>query len=105
MENHGLHLALSKTEIVMLTRKRICTVTEMRVGSEIIETKVSARYLGVEFDSKLTFWPQIKKSPDKAAATTVSLSRLMANVGGPKHCKRKLLMTVVESQRKYGQVL
>ncbi|KAG8227223.1 hypothetical protein J437_LFUL003429 [Ladona fulva] len=66
------------------------------------KTKVSARYLGVEFDSKLTFWPQIKKSSDKAAATTVSLSRLMANVGGPKQCKRKLLMAVVESQLLYG---
>ncbi|KAG8222055.1 hypothetical protein J437_LFUL000499 [Ladona fulva] len=86
----------------MLTRKRICTITEMRVGSEITETKVSARYLGVVFDSKLTFWPQIKKSSDKAAATTVSLSRLMANVGGPKQCKRKLLMAMVESQLLYG---
>ncbi|KAG8223374.1 hypothetical protein J437_LFUL001252 [Ladona fulva] len=102
MENHSLNLAFSKTEIVMLTRKRICTITEMRVGSEITETKVSARYLGVEFDSKLTFWPQIKKSSDKAAAATVSLSRLMANVGGPKQCKRKLLMAVVESQLLYG---
>ncbi|KAG8228858.1 hypothetical protein J437_LFUL008354 [Ladona fulva] len=101
MENHGLHLALSKTEIVMLRRKRICTITEMRVGSKITETKESARYLGVEFDS-LTFWPQIKKSSDKVAATTVSLSRLMANVGGPKQCKRKLLMAVVESQLLYG---
>ncbi|KAG8229087.1 hypothetical protein J437_LFUL010770 [Ladona fulva] len=102
MENHGLHFALSKTDIVMLTRKRICTIIEMRVGSEITETKVSARYLGVEFDSKLTFWPQIKNSSDKAAATTVSLSRLMANVGSPKQCKRKLLMAVVESQLLYG---
>ncbi|KAG8222961.1 hypothetical protein J437_LFUL000256 [Ladona fulva] len=55
MDNHGLHLTLSKTEIVMLTIKRIRTITEMQMASEITETKESARYLGVEFDSKLTF--------------------------------------------------
>ncbi|KAG8239142.1 hypothetical protein J437_LFUL018553 [Ladona fulva] len=65
----------------------------------------SSRYRPIcllEFDSKLSFWPQIKKSSDKVAATTVSLSRLMVNVVGPKQCKRKLLMAVVESQLLYG---
>ncbi|KAG8234968.1 hypothetical protein J437_LFUL013325, partial [Ladona fulva] len=55
MENHGLHLDLTKTEIVMLTRKRICTITEMRVGSEITETKVSARSRRSKTEQKEAF--------------------------------------------------
>ncbi|KAG8235913.1 hypothetical protein J437_LFUL015245 [Ladona fulva] len=44
---------------------------------------------------------QVMRSP-QAAATTVSLSRLIANVGGPKQYIRKLFMAVVESKLLHG---
>lgn len=45
MENHGLELALQKTQIVILTRKRIPTVIPMRVSLEEIWTQCWAEYL------------------------------------------------------------
>ena len=43
-------------------------------------------------DTKLTFWDHIRMASDKAATVTTALSRLMANVHGPRSEKRRLLM-------------
>lgn len=102
MSDHGLQLATAKTEIVLLTRKRIPTIINMMVGPQLVTTSRSTKYLGVKLDSKLTFWEHIHGVCEKAAQSTVALSRLMANVGGPKPCRRKLLMTAVQSVLLYG---
>lgn len=102
MDEHGLSLALSKTEIVILTRKRIATIIPMRVGEEIIQTKPAAKYLGIMIDTKTSFWEQIRQTADKAAKGASSLSRLMANTNGPKSSKRRLLMNAVQSVLLYG---
>lgn len=102
MNAHGLELAEAKTEIVILTKKRIPTILRMEVGSEIIETKPAAKYLGIMLDNKLNFWQQIKQASDKAAEITKQLSRLMANTGGPTPLKRRLLMNTTNSILLYG---
>lgn len=102
MEQHGLSLATAKTEIVLLTKKRIPTIVPMIVGTETIQTKEAAKYLGVIIDTKLNFWEQIKRASDKAASVTAALSRLMTNTNGPRPSKRRLLMTVTESMLLYG---
>ena len=52
--------------------------------------------------TKLTFWEQIKDASNKAATVMTNLSRLMANVGGPKPGKRRLLMSVTQNILQYG---
>ncbi|CAK9801085.1 Probable RNA-directed DNA polymerase from transposon BS [Anthophora plagiata] len=59
MEGHGLSLALNNIEIVVLTKRRINTIFPMRVSDITIETKNSARYLGVSVDIKLNFGEHI----------------------------------------------
>lgn len=102
MAAHGLTLALSKTEVVVLTKKRIPTILPVRVGEEIVVSKPAAKYLGVMIDSKLSFFEQIRQTAEKAARGVTALSRLMANVGGPKSSKRRLLMAAVQSTLLYG---
>lgn len=97
MTEHGLSLALSKTEIVILTKKRINTILPLRVGEVTVRTKPAAKYLGLMIDCKLNFWEQIRRTVDKAARRVASLSRLMANVTGPKSSKRRLPMTTVQA--------
>lgn len=102
MATHGLSLALSKTEVVILTKKRIPTIIPVRVGEVTVESKSAAKYLGVIVDTKMTFLEHIRQTADKAAKGVAALSRLMANVGGPKSSKRRLLMTAVQSTLLYG---
>jgi hypothetical protein len=102
MSEHGLSIALQKTEIVILTKKRMQASLPMWVGDEVVETKPAAKYLGLVIDSKMTFFEQIKKTAEKASKGVMALSRLMANVGGPKSGKRRLLMSAVQSVLLYG---
>ena len=59
MAERGLELALTKTEIVLLTKKRIPRLFPVEVGEITAGTKAAIRYLGVKLDTKLTFWDQI----------------------------------------------
>ena len=102
MNEHGLQLAVHKTELVLATKKRVPRVVPMLVDNQVIETAPAVRYLGVMIDSKLTFWNHISKIADRAARIVNNLSRLMANIGGPSPLKRKLLMRVAESVIVYG---
>ena len=74
----------------------------LRVGAVEVQTVRSAKYLGVMVDSKLSWRDQIFRTVDKAARVVSSLSRLMANVGGPRSSRRRLLMSSVQSVLLYG---
>lgn len=102
LDTHGLSLATEKTEIVLLTRRQIPTIVEMEVGPQTITTKNAVKYLGMYLDTKLSYWQQIRHAAEKAAKMTTSLSRLMANIGGPTQNKRKLLMNVTNAILLYG---
>lgn len=79
----GLSLATEKTEIVILTTKTIDTLIPLKVWEENIQTQKSRRQLGIQLDSKLIFWEQIKRASDTAAIKRTSLSQLMTNIDGP----------------------
>ncbi|XP_033229770.1 uncharacterized protein LOC117181319 [Belonocnema kinseyi] len=102
MEEDGLTPSLQKTEIVVLTTKRIETCIQLNVEDEMIQTQKAVKHLGIYMDTKLTLWEHIQKAADKVVKTTTGLSRLMANVGGPKPSKRRLLMSVTTSILLYG---
>lgn len=50
MTDHGLSLVLRKTEIVILTKKRMNAILPLRVREETVVTKPAAKYLGVMID-------------------------------------------------------
>lgn len=102
LDTHGLSLAKEKTEIVLLTRRRIPTIVEMRVGEETVLTKKAVKYLGLHIDTKLTYWEQIRYATEKASKMTILLSRLMANTGGPTQNKRRIVMNVTNAILLYG---
>lgn len=102
LKDHGLELATHKTELLLLTRRHIPLEVDMQVDNITMKTQKSIKYLGVRLDSKSTYSAQIRHASTKAAKTVGQLSRLMANVGGPLPCKRKLLMEACNSILLYG---
>lgn len=102
MREHGLELALAKTEIVLLTRKRVPTVIPMTVASVEVMTKPTAKYLGVTLDTKLKYGAHLKTVAKKALTRVNDLGRLMANVRGPRPATRRLLMATTHSILLYG---
>lgn len=102
MEHHGLSLAMEKTEITIITPKRMPENIGFNIENEVIATQNSLKYLGITIDRKLNFWEHIKRAADKASKTTTQLSRLMANVGGASSSKRKVIMAVTHSILLYG---
>ena len=103
LKSHGLVLAASKTEAVVLSRQRhFSSNLRMQISDEFIEAREAVRYLGEVVDRKLTHWPHIRTVADKAAKVVESLSRLMPNISGPKSSKRRILMSVTHSILLYG---
>lgn len=101
---YGLSPAMEKKEIVLLTRKQIPTIFEVRVVTGTIRTKDAVKYLEVRLDTKLTFWQQINFASERVLKISSALSRLMTNVVGSTANRRKLLMTVTHSFLLYGYV-
>lgn len=99
---NGLEAAAHKTECVLLTRKRVFTPPNIEMDGHRVEISDSVRYLGVQMDSKLRYVEHVTKAAAKAAGTVTALSRIMANIGGPRQQKRLLLNTVVHSVLLYG---
>ena len=74
----------------------------MMVGTEQMRTEGHVKYPGVTLDMKLTFWPDIKLSAEKAAVKTNSLSHLVAHTYGPRQGKRYPLISTTHSIMLYG---
>jgi len=98
----GLTISNSKPAAIMLTTKRVYVKPVFRIDNVVIELKDSIRYLGIELSSVLGFRKHIEEASNKATRTASALSRLMPNVGGPSHNKRKLLTSIVHSQLLYA---
>lgn len=86
MIDYGLELAEAKTEIVILKKKHIPMIQELKIGELTVQTKPTVKYLRVTLDTKLIFGKHIRRAADKAAVVTAILSRVMANIGGLRPC-------------------
>ena len=93
MQSRRLQLAMQKTELLYLTRKRIDTMIPMTLGTSIVRLGQSAKYLGVTLDTSVTFWPHIRGAAERAALKTAALAHLMGNMKGPRPSVNRLLMT------------
>jgi len=102
MSGVGLRLADHKTEVVLVSSRKISETITLSIGSCDIVSKPSLRYLGVQIDSKLRFDDHVKIVSQKASDVCNALTRIMPNIGGPKQSRRKLLSNVMVSILLYG---
>lgn len=102
LHSHGLELATHKTELLLLTRRRIPIEIDIQLDDIVIPTSKTVNYLGIRLDPKLTFSAQMNYASKKAIEITNQLSRLMANIAGPLPKKRRLLMEACNNILLYG---
>ena len=102
LEKRLLHMAVEKTEAVLITDRRAFRFPNIRVGNANISWKRQITYLGVVIDHKLNFGPHVNITADKAAKTASNISRLMPNIGGPREAKRRLISSAAHSQMLYA---
>lgn len=102
MRSSGLELAVDKTEVLLVTGYRRIGPVTFSICGRRVESKPEVKYLGIWFDSRLSFVTHTNRVADKALVTTRSLTRLMLNAGGPESAVRRLLASVVTSIMLYG---
>lgn len=72
MHSHGLTLAVIKTELVVITKKRILIIMIIRVGDEVFESEPAFKYIGVITDSKMSFFERMRRTVGKTERNDVS---------------------------------
>ena len=87
-DSHDLNLAMHKTELLLITGRRVTLHVDMSIGNKVVRTKISVIYLGIKLDLGLTFLYQIQYLACKAQKIVGRLSRLMANIGNPLPARR-----------------
>lgn len=99
----GLSVATDKTEIILFHgRKKPYRYPIIRVGDDYVTAGTSLKYLGIIFDSRLTFGEHFSYVAAKATKVVSALGRLMPNLRGPSESKRRLYANTVMSVLTYG---
>jgi ribonuclease HI/exonuclease III len=75
-EEQAVQFEPAKTELIHFTTKRETPANSISVGGYTIEPKPVVRWLGIWFDSKLTFKAHIEKKINSATAAYFGIQRL-----------------------------
>ena len=67
--------------------------------------KKSIKYLGVQFDRRLSFGEHLQIATAKAIQSGAALTRLMPNIVGPREAERRLVASVANSKLLYAAPL
>ena len=102
LRSKNLELAASKTEAILVTKRRSFVCPKLKVDGYEINIGGNLKYLGVILDSKLSFEPHIRMVSEKALTTASKLARIMPNIKGPGQATRRLISTVAYSQVLYA---
>lgn len=79
----GLRLAREKTEVILLTAKRVPKVFNLDVSGEEITTKEAVKYLGVFLDNARRCSFHLEQACDKTESFVGIIWSLLPNVNGP----------------------
>lgn len=102
MSSNGLQIAPEKTEVLLVSGRRVLRPVVFNVLGHRISPSREVKYLGIWFDHRMGFASHIAHTVSKALVVTRAMSRLMANKGGPMSCTRRLLASVTTSVMMYG---
>lgn len=102
MTGKGLEIVPSKTKAIILSTKKSLPTLNIHIRGHEIPVVREARYLGITFDSRMTFRTHIGNIANSTRGIVASLGKLMPNVGGPSANKRKLLMNIANSRLLYA---
>ncbi|KAL4100827.1 hypothetical protein QTP88_020856 [Uroleucon formosanum] len=102
MQNIGLHLALQKTEMLVITKTRTRNELEIEIDGNAMLAEKELKYLGIRLDQKLRFTAYARTTCEKASRAVQNLSRILPNVSAAKQAKRMLMSNVVHSMLLYG---
>lgn len=102
LDEAGLVLAETKTEIMLMNRKKTNYNLSFRVGLEHIGPSPTMKYLGITMDTDKNFKEHITRTTNKGIRTMAALSSLMTNLGPAKRQGRRLYFNVLESIVLYG---
>jgi len=76
----GLHLAIHKSEALIITNTRTRNDMTVHVGGQQILASKSIKYLGLQLDSKLKFTQHAKDIAIKAQNVVRNISRILPNI-------------------------
>lgn len=105
MSEHGIKLANSKTEAVMLTEKWAYRQPNVFSAGHHVRLLRSVKYLSVTLDSKLTYTQYIKAASPSAIKAVKTVGRPVTNVDGPSVSKKRLLTNVAISKLLYAALI
>lgn len=102
LNSKHLQLAASKTEAILVTKRRSFVYPQFHVDGYNIKINKSLKYLGVYIDGGITFAEHVKVVSEKALGTARKLAQIMPNIRGPRQTTRKLIAGVSYAQMLYA---
>lgn len=97
LTDHGLELALNKTEYASLNGKRMPPPFTFSVCNLSLKPAKAVKYLGLLIDTRRNFRQHIATTTEKAIKTAGSLSRNLVNLKGTKIFVRRAYYAALES--------
>jgi len=76
LQSVGLKLASHKTEIVLVSNRKIVESARIRIGNTVVTSKRAIRYLGVIIDTRLSFREHLAHVQAKAVQSSRALARM-----------------------------
>ena len=101
---HGSEFSPAKYQLLHLTRKSKADINQVvQLPDQQIKPSKTAKYLGLIFDTKLTWKEHINASKEKSLRSTGALARLTGTVwGGNYNAIRRIYLAVVVPQITYS---
>ena len=102
-ELHGYKFSTNKTNAILFSRRGTREVPSLKLYNEIIPNKKEIKFLGLIFDSRLTWSSQVKKLK-KECQTPLTLLRHLSHLdwGSDKKTLTKLYESLIKSKLNYA---
>ena len=106
MEN-GFKFSIAKTNIVHYTKiPGIHNLPDLRLGNELLVYKDCAKFLGLQFDKKLTWTPHLSKLKNECQKLLGIMKMISGqSFGATQACLLKIFKIYIRSKLDYGSIV